>query len=604
MGLTNDWNKPQGASFNSAASWSPTAVPVAADTASYNLNAAYTVTLPTHRTISRFLIGNDKLVLDLSGGGQLSATSAGNTSFVMGIGTGDVARMTVRNGTIVTVQSIMGASVGSSGSATISTGAIWNSTGSLTLGSQGTGNITVTGGGRVSASLLKLGIAAGSKGTALLSGGGSTLTITGNGQVGSNSPTATTGIGQMQVRTGSTASFGGSLDIRKGGTVSVQGGTLTSGSINNTSGGKLNFSSGVINVTKSDFLVGNLGPLSQSITLSGLQTINVTQNALLDPGALLLMQNGHFSAGHIENHGEIRFNGLSSTLVTPSIDSTGLIRGTGSIAADTTTSGELRAAGTDTLTFGGNVTSSGQINVLSGGAITFLKMLDNSGAITASGNLSLPAGMTNSGQVNYPSGTATIAWPFFNTDEGTVGINGTSTTFAQEVRQNGGLFGVAATALAVFAGDVSGAGDFDGGGTLNFQKSYSPGNSPATVHMTNTVVFDPAAELNLDVGPAQQTDQLIVDGTVQLGHVNIIFNPDFAPAGESHFTLLSASQIKYLDPENPLASISILGETSVPYEVHLTDQQVEIWVVPEPSAVLAGLLGGSTLLLRRRRSPR
>jgi T5SS/PEP-CTERM-associated repeat protein len=617
VAATKDWTKATPSAdgtyaYNKATNWSPSGTPGAADVARFNKGAAYTVTFTGAPKVSRVIIGNDNLIMDLRGG-SYTATSVVQASLLMGVKAKDTARLQVKNGTFTTSQTILGSAASSSGSVIVSTGGIWNGLGSLTLGSLGSGNLTVTGGGKVSATWLKLGTVSGAKGTVLLSGAGSQLNISGNGTIGSNtsasSPTA--GIGSFYIRSGAKANFTGILDLRKGADTRIEGGTLTARAIQNISGGKLSFTAGVINLQQSDFLVGTLGPLGTSVTLTASQTINVVQNTLLNANAVLIMQDGKLNTSTIDNNGEIRFNGINSILGASLINNHGLIRGRGHTAADINNTGEIRAVGSDTLTFDGSATSTGQINLQTGGTITFNKRLTSAGAINVAGTLGVPAGVTNSGQMNFTTGVATVAGDLSNISAGAIAITGTSAEFHNAVQHDGASFSVAPTSVAFFSGDVTGAGDFSGGGLLQFlsTSTYNPGSatftplaeglgsdlSIALVHMANTVQFQSGSRLLLDMGPDQNADHIINDGDMQLAEVDIVVNPAFAPNPGDRYTLLSAHNIEYAGP------ITITGVMPLPYQITQTSTELAISFIPEPSVLGVLSAGASLLLVRRRR---
>ncbi len=602
--VTKDWTKAtvnaDGTySYNKTTNWSPAGVPAAADIARFNKGSAYTVSFTGAPKVSRIIVGKDNLIMDFKGG-SLTATATAQASLTMGVKANDVARLQIRNGSLITSQSILGSAASSSGSVTVSTGGVWNGLGSLTLGSLGLGNLTVTNGGVVNATWLKLGTVAGAKGTALVSGAGSQLNISGNTTVGTNASagSSVTGVGSLFIRSGAKTNINGILDIRKGGDVRVEGGTLTVRSIQNISGGKLSFTAGVINIQQSDFLVGNLGPLGSTVTLTSSQVINVTQNTLLNANAVLIMQDGKLNTSMIDNFGEIRFNGLNSLLSASLIENHGLIRGRGKTAADINNTGEIRSVGSDNLTFNGSVSSAGQINLISGGAITFAKRLFNSGLVAVAGVLGVPAGITNTGAVNFTTGVSSVAGALHNNGEGTVSVAGTSTQFLDDVGHNGEAFFVAPSSVAFFSGRVFGDGDFSGGGLLSFLSTsdYSPGNDnqPALVRMANHLLFQSGATLTLDLGANESHDQLLDEGDIQLAEVRILIDPAFAPQPGKVYNLVTANNITYAGP------ITVGGTPPLPYQWIQTPTELSISFIPEPS-IAAGICLASALFLGRRR---
>lgn len=615
-GSTIDFKKTSGGSFTSTANWNPKKVPTASDDARFKLNSAYTVMLGAAKSVSRLLIGNDKLILDMTNGGSLTAKSTTDTSFIVGLSKNDIARLTIRGGNLNTAQSIVGSSIGSNCSITVSSGGAWNSTGSLTLGSKGSGNLTITTGGIVSATALKLGATSGSSGSITISGVGSTLNLGGGGIIGSTG----TSTGQLEIRSGASVRFNNSLEIRKGGTLKLSGGTLDTDSLYRTSTGKILFNSGVININDSNLAINKNGPFGASLSLTSSHTLKVDGNISIDPASVLSLNSSFLSAHELTNSGEILFKSTytNNFNVNHLVNASGaLIHGSAYLNSSVDNQGEIRALGSDLLTFANDVNNTGQINLINGGTVQFKGLLTNSGQINSSGLFSAEGGINNTGALSFNTGNSTINSDL--TNGGSVSVGGNSATFTQTVQHNGSDFSVATVSVANFQKDVSGNGNFSGGGLINFLAAYNPDSnmsvpvelmtlnsrSPAvipteSVHdaifFDNDVVFGPAGVLNLDIFSWNDYDEVHVNGDLQLSQVNINVDPGFTSYVTDSLVLLTATNIS-----GSLSNIHVNGLSTDQYELSLGENSLAITFisVPEPSSLLL-ISAMSGLLLRRR----
>ncbi len=99
---------------------------------------------------------------------------------------------------------------------------------------------------------------------------------------------------------------------------------------------------------------------------------------------------------------------------------------------------------------------------------------------------------------------------------------------------------------AVVFGTVHGASSFSGGGTVDFEGTYLPGNSPAAVSIGGPVVLGPANTLDMDIGgttpgnAANNYAQINVTGNANLsGSLNLIPYNGFVPAAGDKFTVMT-----------------------------------------------------------------
>jgi hypothetical protein len=127
---TATWINPAGGSFGNPANWSTGAVPGPADTARFNLGAAYTVVMDANRSLDTLLIAGGTPVIDLSGREVAARFSQ----------SGGDTRLT--NGTIRGPFSVLGGTVVIEASAHAVNGAAYYQGG---IGVGGTAHVTVRG---------------------------------------------------------------------------------------------------------------------------------------------------------------------------------------------------------------------------------------------------------------------------------------------------------------------------------------------------------------------------------------------------------------------------------------------------------------------------
>jgi hypothetical protein len=100
--------------------------------------------------------------------------------------------------------------------------------------------------------------------------------------------------------------------------------------------------------------------------------------------------------------------------------------------------------------------------------------------------------------------------------------------------------------LLRFHADVSGPGNFTGGGDYEILGNYNPGSSPAVVTSAGNVSFADSARLILDIAgtdvvPVPQYDRLVVAGDVTLdGKLVFRFTDRFAPQENDTFDVIVA----------------------------------------------------------------
>jgi len=595
-----DWQQPAGGIFQVPQNWTPGGVPGSQDIARFNIGGAYTVTLAGNRANQRMLIGDDKLVFDLNGY-RYRLLSTGLPSLTLGLSSPpgeppDVARVTFRNGIVESVEAEIGSAPGSSGSVIVSTDARWNNSALIHVGAGGTGNVTITRGAKVTSNSGKIGLAAGTTGTVTISSNSSSWSINNNLFVGGR----TTGNGTLTIRRGAALFNGKNLEIREGGTVNIDGGTLDTGSI--TRAGKLNFNAGLLHISLQDLMVRPDGPLTDKFKLTADHELVLDQDAFIDPGSLVWIQDGKYTAINTFNSGEIRLDGEESSLVSTTLVNSGqgLIQGTGFIIGAVENNGQMRVNSGQSMTIRGALTNNGLMefndgvfDLVTGGGLI------NSPLATIRGHgqlLSFPS-VINTGLMDFTYGPTLLSGDIFNEASGRILIGGTGALFGGAVAHNGDEFSILPGVQATFDGPVSGEGSFTGGGDMLVNFMLSPGNAAGAMSIQGNLTFGPGAVFHVDLGPGTDVDQLDVEGFVTLEEVEFAFDPFFSPAVGDSFVLIRANSITYNQP------ISAPSFKDFEFVVMADPDALILSVVPEPSGTAALLLAAALAVRPRRRTP-
>jgi T5SS/PEP-CTERM-associated repeat protein len=200
-------------------------------------------------------------------------------SGTLAVGLGGVGQLHVRDGGAVTCEDAgLGGFPGSVGVATVDgNGSGWTCSDELRAGIGGTGTLLVTGGGRVDSAVGNLAELAGSTGQATITGASSrweTVDL----HVGGTAAAAG-GAATLTVADGGHVEAAGTLKVRPGGTAVLDGGSITTHSLDNTGGGALDHRGGTLTVRGGSFapgasltIDGNGAPASPELVLDGATT--------------------------------------------------------------------------------------------------------------------------------------------------------------------------------------------------------------------------------------------------------------------------------------------------------------------------------------------
>ena len=345
---------------------------------------------------------------------------------------------------------------GGQGTVTVTgAGSNWQTNGSITVGAQGTGTLTIQDGGTMNShGGGSVGLAAGSTGT---------VTVTGPGSTWNNSPGGGLNIGSFGTGTLMIANGGRVINITPA-AANIGNGAGSQGMVTVTGAGSIWSNSVGVNIglsgtgalTVADGGIVN-GPIVIATTAGAVGTLNIGASAgspAAAPGTLTAPSVA-FGAGT----GTINFNHTSADYVfAPAISGDGAVNvlaGTTILTANNTyTGGTTISAGTLELGAGG---TSGSIvgNVADNGAlvfnrvdtVTFPGVVSGAGSVTqiGSGNTILTATNTYTGGTTISAGTLEL------------GAGGTSGSIVGNVADNGALvFNRVDT--VTFPGVISGTG--------------------------------------------------------------------------------------------------------------------------------------------------
>ena len=347
--------------------------------------------------------------------------------------------------------------------------------------------------------------------------------------------------------------------------VNLTGGTLVVSDMANSH--FLLFDSGTFRLTEADLSISPGGLFGWALTVSAGKTIDVTNTTMVASGGQLSIAGGHFAAGELVNFGHVELSNTPSLLSGATFTNHAFFGGDGTISAalNNTAAGEVRATAGERLAFTGSgnvnagalivdggsikvsqdLTNSGQINV-DGGTFRTGGALANATAGTISGHgqatLRFDGGLDNSGLLAVAFADAWIYGNIVNNAAGLVSVAGQSNAaFIGDIVNSGNVY-VGPGSTAVFLGHVSGAGDFPGGGTVEFVDGFSPGASPAEVIFGGNVAFAMSATLEIELGgtiAGNDHDVLDIAGNLSPGGAfQVVLIDDFEPQTGDTFDIL------------------------------------------------------------------
>ncbi|MDG2104410.1 MAG: PEP-CTERM sorting domain-containing protein, partial [Pirellulaceae bacterium] len=287
-----------------------------------------------------------------------------------------------RNGYLSFAPNMMGVTTGI---ATVTgSGSQWNNSSELYVGNDGTGTLNIEAGGVVSNTNGYIGTNSGAAGTATVTGSGSQWNQTGSLYIG-GSDSGDGGDGSLTISDGGLVDVTGSTKLWNTGTLTLDGGSLTTGTLDNTEMmATFNFNSGTLQITDSSqaltigashFALTNgttFNTDAGTTTLGTDEHLNIAGAATIDSGATLTLAGGSLTSGSFTNNGTIhtasgtsnisgdmQLNGTMQVDTGSQLVLTGEVTGAGTFAGggEVTFQGNLRPGNSPgTIEFGGDVT--------------------------------------------------------------------------------------------------------------------------------------------------------------------------------------------------------------------------------------------------------
>jgi autotransporter-associated beta strand protein/T5SS/PEP-CTERM-associated repeat protein len=442
-------------------------------------------------SISQSSIGY--LGFDIGSNGTASVSTGGTwtTTGDLFVGYAGNGNLTVSGGTVSNVNGVIGAMAGdvdnniagSNGSVTIS-GGDWTNSGSLTVGLGGTGSLTVSGG-----NVSNVNAVIGYESSATISGGN--WTNSGNLYIAANANSTLTITGGLVTVAGTLTKMpAGKINLNAGGTLSIGAGGTTGELITNgdfTYNGTL-----IFNRTAGYTYSGNLGGSgslikqgSNALLLTGTNTYNGTTT--INAGTL---QIGNSSlpgslVSNVINNAILDFKSSNNQTYGGQISGSGALNkrqgGTLILSGNNTYTGDTTIyAGT--LQIGNGGTSGSLVSNVSGGPLVFNRSDSSTygGGFSGSSLTKLGAGtLILSGNNTYTGGTIVSAGTLAGTTSSLQGTIANSATVAFDQNTNG-----------TYAGVMSGSGSLvkSGSGTVTLSgvNNYTGGTSVNSGTLTGT----------------------------------------------------------------------------------------------------------------------
>lgn len=511
---------------------------------------------------------------DSSAVGTVNVLGSGSNWELSGLIVGDSGNgtLTLGSGGMVDSQiGIIGSGSSAAGAVTI-TGADshWQNNEVQDIGYLGAGTLNINNGGSASTSFGRI-ASRPSSGSA----GVGVVTVAGHDSHWENLSDLQIGIygnGTLNVENNGRVSVGGTTSVGSGGSINLLGGRFEFGETSLGEFATINAASGSLagNLNHTDYSdVASLAFLGHN------RAVDMTEVKLTNAGTLF----GHGSLG------------------------TALINSyTGEI--ETTVGERMRFAGSDNI-------NSGEINNF-GGGIRFDQGLTNTdtGFITGRGQFTANGGWINEGVMAFSGASADILGDVANISGGQIVTSGGAvTTFYDDVENNGLEIRTAASSKTVFFGEVSGASDFSGTGSVFFEGDLRPGNSPDIVSFGGDVIMGSFANLHLELSGVEfgAFDQLDIAGDLFLqGDLLVDLIDDFQLSANQEFIVANVDGV--LDGQfNGLGEGDRVGRFGgmnlfVSYRAgDGNDVGLFTTPVPEPGILGLGAIVIIPLFLRRRR---
>jgi T5SS/PEP-CTERM-associated repeat protein len=475
--------------------------------------------------------------------GEVTISGAGSTwtdsgSIVVG-GEGSGILTIDAGGRVSTGAGSLGSAANSIGALTVAgAGSMWSGSQTLTIGGAGRGSLMISGGGSVSNGSGEIAFAPTGVGNVTVTGAGSKWTNSNDLSVGGHRM-GSGGTGELRVINNGLVEVGGQLKIWNGGTLTIDGGSVVTQPIDISTGGTLNFLAGSLSYM-GNLTVGTGGMLGTNLTLGPNRTLTLSGTTSVDASHTLTLDGGSLTTDGLDLDGALVFH--SGTLELTG----GLSSGPASLAVPT--HGQLRARGIHNLQIvgvaGSNITATGELalgharrvngfytnGTLEVGMHT-VSLNDANDVVFDSGALvSLGAG-DSGGTLTAANG---LTLDFGGNISG-VGTVNTPNNAAMPLVNNGHIAGLSAALQIALSGYVKGVGTLD---NVVITGTDAPGFSPATVYR-GSVTYSGTLAIEIGGTTTGSFDRIIHSGTATLGGVlDVSLTGGFVPKAADSFDLL------------------------------------------------------------------
>ena len=400
------------------------------------------------------IVSSDLLTVGQFGTGTLTIGTGGIVSSgLLAVGQSGAGTLAIENaGTLITSMpgADIGEGVGSQGAVTVTgAGSTWTNSGLLSVGTNGTGTLSIANGAVVSNTDGFVGFATGSQGAVTVTGAGSTWTSSGALFIGRF------GIGMLTISNGGTVNVGAGA-----GAVSVANQAGSTGTLNiGAAPGDPAGAPGVLNAAIVAFGAGT-GNLNFNHTAANyVFAPQIIGNGAVNvfSGTTIFTSDNTYSGGTNINSGTLQLGNGGTT---------------GSILGDVVNNGVFAINRSDTFTFAGVVSGTGALAQIGSGT-TLLTATNtyaggtmiNAGTLAVAADVNLGAaagGLTfGGGTLQFLSGFIINRPITLNTGGGTFDTNGNNATLSGPIAGTGGLNKIGAGTLV-----LSGANTYSGGTTL------------------------------------------------------------------------------------------------------------------------------------------
>ena len=273
--------------------------------------------------------------------------------------------------------------------------------------------------------------------------------------------------------------------------------------------------------------------------------------------------------------------------------------------------GEIQTFMGEQMRFGGSVENSGEIKSFGGLMRIEGNIVNNSsGFISGRGVLIAGEGITNLGAIAFTGDTDIEGDLTMLAGSSLLTSGFSTTTIFDDLDHNGEEIRTSAGSATVLLGEVTGAGNFTGSGTVFFEGDLRPGNSPDTVTFEGDVTLGSTADTFIEIAgmlPGEY-DQLLIGGDFDI-------NGDLSVALIDGFELGANQQFLIADVEgaltgtfNGLGENALVGNYSgrdlfITYNGFDGNAGVGLFTaIPEPGTAVILLLAAGAFPMRRKRA--